>query len=188
MKQGYPQAPFWMPARRLQRRWVPPELRSWLFETSSLTRRLQQCGQGQFSVRVLQQSWCRPLQNERRAIGMPDHEWALIRQVQLLCGQQPVVYARTAIPVGTLRGAQRRLAQLGDRPLGALLFADKSVRRGPLEVARISSTCQGYVTMTGGARAVGDIWGRRSLFHFGSHPLLVSEVFLPAIVGRAHWR
>jgi len=170
-----------MPARRLQRSRVPAGLRAWLFDNSSLTRRLQQRYRGEFSVRVLYQSWCRPLWHERRAIGMRDHEQALIRQVQLLCGELPLVFARTVIPVGTLHGAQRRLAHLGNRPLGALLFADKSVYRGPMEVARISGEHEGYATIVGSARMAEEIWGRRSLFYFGSRPLLVSEIFLPAI-------
>ncbi len=170
-----------MPAQRLQRSRVPVGLRTWLFDSASLTRRLQQRYRGEFSVRVLYQSWCRPLRNERRAIGMRDHEQALIRQVQLLCGKQPLVFARTVIPVGTLHGAQRRLAHLGNRPLGALLFADKSVYRGPMEIARISAEHEGYAAIVGSARTAEDIWGRRSLFYFGSRPLLVSEIFLPAI-------
>jgi chorismate lyase len=36
---------------------------------------------------------------------------ALIREVHLLCDDRPWVFARTIIPISTLRGRERRLAQ-----------------------------------------------------------------------------
>ncbi|HFD92494.1 MAG TPA: chorismate lyase [Gammaproteobacteria bacterium] len=173
--------PVWMPAGPAVRRRIPAVLRPWLLETSSLTERLQACCRKAFRVRLLQLGWQRPMYNERHLVGARDWEYALVRHVHLMCGSHPWVFARTVIPLQTMRGAQRQLAHLGERPLGALLFADHTVRRGAVEIARITPDHGLYHTALGGDRSGQDaIWGRRSLFYFGVRPLLVSEIFLPA--------
>ncbi len=177
----------WRPPAVLGKYRLPRGLASWLLDDSSLTRRLQRRCHGAFRVRILDQGWRRPLEDERRALGLRPRARAWVRQVHLLCDGQPWVYARTVIPAATLHGGQQRLARLGERPLGAMLFADCTVRRGGLEIARIAAGHPLFRAALGedapGSAAVAAIWGRRSLFFFGTRPLLVSEIFLPALVG-----
>jgi chorismate--pyruvate lyase len=172
--------PVWQPALRKHQKIIPAGLISWIFDTPSLTQRIQRLCNGNFKVRVLSQEWQRPMFNERLMLGMRDGEYGMVRQVQLLCNRQPWVFARTVIPVRTLSGAQRRLAHLGDKPLGALLFADKSVRRGRMQVAHITPGQAIYDIATKDLRtSPAAIWGRRSVFYRNAKPLLVSEIFLP---------
>jgi chorismate--pyruvate lyase len=171
----------WYPQRRFRRRSIPADLAGWLLDTASLTQRLRQMCAGRFSVRVLSQSWGRPLRDEARSVGMRPAGRALIRQVQLLCGNRPWVYARTVIPATSMCGRLQRLAHLGNRPLGAMLFADPGMRRGRVELARITP---GQALFAAALRHTGRdtpaaIWGRRSVFRIADKPLLVSEVFLP---------
>lgn len=168
---------------RLRRR-VPADQLPWLVDAASLTQRLRELCPHRFNVRLLAQRWQRPLRNERRALGMRDHEFGLVREVHLACGEIPLVFARTVIPAGTLRGDLRRYAHLGNRPLGALLFADRRVRRGGIEVAEIPPGHALYRALTGGRGAgAAAIWGRRSVFTLAGRPLLVGEIFLPALTG-----
>jgi chorismate lyase len=183
---NYGREPRWRLLDARLRRRVPAALLPWLIDTASLTRRLQQLCPHDFNVRLLEQRWQRPLRNERRALGMRDHERGLVRQVHLACGVLPLVFARTVIPAGTLRGSLRRFAHLGNRPLGALLFADRRVRRGGIEIAEITPEHALYRVITGGQGAVeGAIWGRRSVFTLAGCPLLVGEIFLPALTHSA---
>jgi chorismate--pyruvate lyase len=171
----------WQPYRCYRRSELPGALMTaWLLDPASLTRRLQGLCAGEFQVRVLSQVRGRPRLDEARVLGMRRGELAIIRQVQLLCDDHPRVYARTVIPVSSLEGRMRRLARLGARPLGAMLFADRGMRRGIVELARIRPGEMLY------ADAVRDplqphveIWGRRSIFRLTHKPLLVSEIFLP---------
>lgn len=159
-------------------------VREWIFDPGSLTLRLQRAcaGKGIFSVRLLTQHYQRPLRDERRLLGMQDHELALVRQVQLLCAGQPWVFARTVVPLHTLTGRGRRLSSLGNRPLGAMLFADKSVCRSRLQVARLTAGDSIFDSATQGFEKIPvEIWGRRSLFHYAGRPLLVNEIFLPDV-------
>lgn len=173
----------WREASQSLRRRLPPAARDWLFDRCSLTTRLQRaCRDGGFAVRVLSQQRLRPLADERRLLGMREYEYALIRQVYLQCDGQRWVYARTVIPLTSLRGCGRRLASLGNRPLGAMLFADRSVRRGRMQVARLMAGDRVFDQAVSGLTVIPEhIWGRRSLFHYAGRPLLVNEIFLPNV-------
>ena len=106
---------------------------------------------------------------------------ALVRQVVLCCNEQPLVYARTVIPVTTIQGAQRRYANMGNRPLGAMLFADRTMQREAVEVAILPATdvANQYTSSNE------PIWGRRSVFRVSGKPLLVSEYFLPELLAHS---
>jgi chorismate--pyruvate lyase len=159
---------------------MPRALRAWLLDTASLTLRLQQLCPGRFGVRLLSQSWGRPFEAEARVLGMKPGSLALIRQVQLLCGEQAWVYARTVMPVSSLCGRLQRLAHLGTRPLGGMLFADPSMRRGDVELARLETGQAMHAAATFHlASPPRQIWGRRTVFRLADKPLLVSEIFLP---------
>jgi chorismate--pyruvate lyase len=87
------------------------------------------------------------------------------------------------IPAQSLRGGARRLSLLGDKPLGAVLFADPATRRDWIEIARLLPV---HPIFQAAARDVeGErpqvLWGRRTLFRFAGQPLLVNEIFLPTV-------
>lgn len=170
----------WKPYRQYRTTEVPQDLVHWLLDTASLTLRLQQlCGCG-FHVRVVSQGWGRARLDEARALGVACDGRVIVRQVQLMCGKDPWIYARTVIPATSLRGKLQRLAHLGTRPLGAMLFADPGMQRGVVELARILPGQALFVdAMQSGRQQVGEIWGRRSVFRIANKPLLVSEIFLP---------
>ena len=161
---------------------VPGDMADWLFDRGSLTRRLQTACPRGFRVQLLAQGWQRPMLNEAMRLGVSPDRMALVRQVYLFCHAQPVVYARTVIPGPTLSGAERHLACLGNRPLGALLFASPNMRRDEMEVACIRPGQRIFTRASGALPARPEaIWGRRSVFYLSGKPLLVSEVFLPGI-------
>lgn len=183
----------WHSHERYCRTDIPSELCAWLLDPESLTLRLQQLCPDHFEVRVIEQRRGRPVRSEAQALGMRNGAQALIRQVQLLCGGRPWIYARTVIPVRSLRGRLKRLAHLGTRPLGAVLFADPGMRRGVVELACIQPGQALYTAATAHLRTRPvAVWGRRSVFTITRKPLLVSEVFLPdfpaASAARRVWK
>ncbi len=161
---------------------MPVNLKGWLCEGRSLTRRLKRYCTEPFSLEVISQGWERPLEDERRALQLRLGRLALVRQVRLLCGKRPLIFARSVIPILTLRGASQRLSRLGSRPLADLLFTDQKVRRGDMEftLIRPGSTLHGLTSQALGIQAA-EFWGRRSLFRFKHKPLLVSEMFSPEL-------
>ncbi len=175
--------PTWHPCDRLRRHALPGTWRDWLIDDSSLTRRLRGACPGQFSVELISLEMERPMLSEARALARPPQEIALVRQVRLRCDAQPWVFARTVIPLPSLQGELRRLALLGTRPLGEVLFADPRMQRQPLEIARITPRHRLYrMASTENTTDSSPIWGRRSVFLLQGKPLLVSEFFLPSLL------
>jgi chorismate--pyruvate lyase len=163
---------------------VPARLYPWLADTGSLTTRLLAACHGEFRVRVLGQGWGRALTSERRLLGLSRSGLALIREVELQCEEEAWVFARTVIPAASLKGPARRLTLLGDRPLGAVLFADPATQRGRTEVARFDTRHALYQDAVGHRElSAASLWGRRTLFTFQGKPLLVNELFLPDLPG-----
>ena len=157
---------------------VPVDVIPWLFDASSLTKRLLQRCPDDFRVEVILQTIAKPTLDEALSLGIEVGRSALIREVMLFCGGQAVVYARTVIPLKTLTGAQRCYASLGSRPLGAMLFADRSMRRDEVEISMLLPGDPLYAN----TQCLDEtVWGRRSIFRVGGKPLLVSEFFLPVI-------
>ena len=156
----------------------PPALRDWLLDRSSLTRRLQRHSGGDFAVTVLSQRWARPRLDEAQALGIPPQQYALLREVILHGRGQPWVYARSVLPLAVLDGSLRFLRRLDNRPLGALLFGNPAIRRGPVVLQRWPQALLPPGQQQAGAAP---LWGRYSVFSLDAHGILVSEVFLPAL-------
>ena len=169
----------WFQRRQLFSKHVPADIQAWLFDPASLTARLKQKCTADFRVEVLSQAIQKPRLDEFKILGMETGSYALIRQVKLCCGHACWVYARTVIPFSTLKGKQRVYANLGTRPLGAMLFADRTMQRDEVMVTAL----YGSQLPAGLGLAEDDmVWGRRSVFRVVGKPLLVSEYFLPALI------
>ncbi len=174
--------PNWIAGRQLRLSQVPIDTYDWLRDPGSLTARLKRACPGGFRVRLRRQEWGRPLYSEGRLLGMRRGNIAIIREVELLCNEVPWVFARTVIPVTSLRGPARRLTMLGTKPLGEVLFADPRTRRVVMEMARIDRRDNLFHSaITSLDREPDGLWGRRTLFHLDGSPLLVNELFLPAL-------
>lgn len=170
--------PRWYLRRQLFSRHLPADIQSWLFDPASLTTRLQQKCSAGFRVEVLSQTIQKPRLDEHKVLGMTTGSYALIRQVRLCCAASCWVYARTVIPFSTLKGKQRIYANLGTRPLGAMLFADRTMDR---EEVMVTSLSERELPHALEVPTDSTVWGRRSVFKVGGKPLLVSEYFLPAL-------
>jgi chorismate--pyruvate lyase len=163
---------------------IPAGIAAWLGDRGSLTRRVVlHCG-GVFRVELRCQVWGRPYASERRLLG-GSHAAAVVREVELRCDERPWVFARTLIPAATLKGRARRLAHLGTRPLGEVLFADPGARRGVLEVARLLPHHKLFRSAAAAVQPAPPLlWARRALFYVEGRPLLVNEVFLPGLAAK----
>lgn len=161
---------------------VPGGIRHALLGTGSLTALVRALCPGRFGVSVLCHEWRPVPAAERGLLRILPGEQALTRQVYLRCDGEPWVFAHSVMPARSLVGGWRRLRRLGNRPLGAALFADPAVRRGELEVGWLQPGNALYDELAGSGQMPERVWGRRSLFYLHGRPLMVCEFFLPAFV------
>lgn len=162
---------------------LPREMRGWLADHGSLTQRLRQrCAE--FSVRPVRIGFLRPNRDETDILQIRADELAYVREVVLNCNGRAVVFAHSVVTAGSLRGPWAAVTRLGARPLGEALFTDPCVARGNLQYRRIDMrhALSRQAARAGIAVEGKSLWARRSLFTLQDHALMVTEVFLPAVL------
>lgn len=160
---------------------LDPHLRSWLSEPDSLTTRCQRACRD-FRVRLLRYEQGRPLADESAACAR-GRQPAWVREVVLECDGRPVIFAHTTLSTGTRGRLSRWMAGLGTRSLGSLLFAFPGFQRGVIEFCRLDKRHPLFQRASASGLAGPVLWARRSRHRLGAQEVLVTEVFLPAILG-----
>jgi chorismate lyase len=155
--------------------------RRWLIDDGSLTARLK-ARYKDFAVRPVLLKNAKSFTNESALLGLKANQHALIREVLLMGGNQPVVFAHSVLPHASLRGAWKRFGKLGNKPLGAALFANQKVKRTPLEYKKLSACNPISMRVTEHLKTSPKaLWARRSIFSLNKAKILVTEVFLPQL-------
>jgi len=157
---------------------LPEHLQSWLLDPDSLTARLTtHCHQ--FRVELLGQK-IEPCQAHEAVADIPTGEPVLVREVLLYCDDKPQVFARSLLPLSSLTGTEKALANLGSQSLGQVLFNNPSLERRIIEIAEFDLTSSvGKLACDLQLNVTHTLWGRRSIFMLENKPLMVAEVFLP---------
>jgi chorismate--pyruvate lyase len=167
----------WQPAPSAARRYRP-----WLTDRGSLTARIASRCPG-VRVQVIFQGLRRPDRDERFVFAHRGRARVLVREVLLICDDRPVVFAHTVLDPGDLSGPWRSVTTLGNRPLGAALFADPRIRRYALRIRKLGRHHELHRRVSASVAGVpACLWARRSLFRLRDSPILVTEVFLPEIL------
>ncbi|WP_445946882.1 chorismate--pyruvate lyase family protein [Shewanella sp.] len=158
-----------------------PQLKDWLLATGSLTLRLKSLCH-HFEVKVLgeQLSAISPADND-----LIEPVW--VREVLLCLDDTPWVFARTLVPQALLDFKSQAFTQLGNKPLGELLYSSPEIIPGKIELARFDKDCKLAQLAASLAQNVSEpLWGRRRHFSLKQTNLTVSEIFLPAAVAHIH--
>lgn len=158
-------------------------LHTWLVSVDSLTKKLKN-RYTDFYVRPVRLAYSQPVLNEASILGLSSRQLVLVRDVLLYGQGHPVVFAHTVIPNQSLQGDWRVLGQLGSQPLGAALFANPKVMRRPLRYKKISQHHSLYQSAIQHLTiSPSYLWARRSVFSLNCANILVTEVFLPDLLG-----
>lgn len=157
-------------------------LEPWLFDRGSLTQRIQKhCSD--FTVRGVHCGLAHIAHDESALLGISPRHLAYTREVFLYADDRPVVFAHSTLACRHLRGAWSAVRKLGNKPLGALLFAHPLVERKELHYQALRRMHPLYRRATAIlSEPPKKLWARRSLFYLHGAPLLVTEVFLPKIL------
>jgi chorismate--pyruvate lyase len=164
---------------------APRQWQPWLSDTGSLTQKIEQAIGQKLEVLVLRD--CRQsLDSDESRYFHFKVKHCRIREVLLCANGVPLVMARSIIPTMSSSGSNHEVLRLGTKPLGAVLFAKTRMhsRKKPLrEIARLDKQStlwkkclQLYPRLPSAS------WARRTLYKLKGRPLLVSEVFLPALL------
>lgn len=157
-------------------------LHGFLFQDGSLSRFIEDNCSGKFHIELKNESWCQPLSDEIESLSLAENEITFVRESWLKCDNKRLVYARTVIPRATFEKESQELLQLGNKPLGNILFNDNTTYRTNMRYAKIPVDWSLHQQATADSKIISDLWGRQSLFYINNNPLLITEVFLPTIL------
>lgn len=161
---------------------IPDSLIDWVLDAGSFTKRLEHYGQTSPLVQVLYQGWQFPCLEERIVLGISPRVYALIREVLIYSKGVVCMFARTVFPMTTVTGKEQQFLYLKNRSLGSVLFNDPQIERGGFEFACIQSGMAWYEQVKAHVpSSSNELWARRSFFYIKNKPLLLAEMFLPAL-------
>lgn len=141
------------------------ELYDLLISEGSLTTFLKELSLGSFEVEVIWQGEAKINKNEKTLLLRGENLVStIIREVFLKIHGVPVVYARSAIPNAEYIDDGNEIVNLGNMPLGHLLFKHGEADRHGREF------CSSEMLVA-----------RRTPYAYHGEVILVSEVFLPSI-------
>ncbi len=170
----------WLPAERLGQLTVDAQARAWLIGKGLVSLRMKEVCGDHFMLQLIDQ-WTGLLSAAHKSTLPSSDNAGLFRDVELSRGGSVWVFEQTVIPDSTLC-AHSWLAELGDTSLGETLSDLSGVERSPYEYAWLKA----LDPLT--ARALRDaeikpagLWGRRSRVSLRGAPLLMHELFLPAV-------
>lgn len=103
--------------------------------------------------------------------------FAHIREITMGTEKKDWLFARTVIPIRTLRGKATRLKKMGSTPLGKILFGSLKAERVQMKLDIVFASEVGLEQWD----ILSDfpLWQRSSLFELETGPLLITEILLP---------
>ncbi len=158
-------------------------MRWWLLHPASLTGLLRaRCDQ--FAVQPVFQAFAPAGVDECSELNLPRSRQAWVREVVLRCDDTPVVFAHSVVARRHLRGVWRGLSGLGRRSLGEVLFSNPKVQRQAFGFKRLRAGHALYERAQSASERElpRGLWARRSSFELQGQGILVTEVFLPAVL------
>jgi chorismate--pyruvate lyase len=94
--------------------------------------------------------------------------------------------AHSVIPTLSSSGSNHAVLRLGSKPLGAVLFAKTRMHskvKPPRDIARLDKSSALWKRCSKNyPKLSSPLWARRTLYKLKGHPILVNEIFLPALL------
>jgi len=146
---------------------IEPDWLHWISSQDSLTNMLNVFSNNTMQVNVIRESWCKPSAYEAKKLNIAVSNWAFIREVELICNDQVMVFARSVIPRKVYIENRSTLGNLGTQPLGHLLFRQARQRN------RLRDICSTHIEHKANL-----IYGRATPYAYNGGEILVQEFFV----------
>jgi len=115
---------------------------------------------------------------ERQLLNIKPRIYAHIREITMGTPTELWMFARTVIPLETLRGSAKRLVKIDKQPIGKILFGRNGAVRKTLQIERIDPEDAALERFNIDKGFL--LWQRRSIFQLDTGSLMILEIFLPS--------
>ena len=151
----------------------------WLTEPGLLTARVRAACGAAMELTLLRVAPAALTAALAARLGVDDRV-CLNREIEFTCAGTRWIYARSVFPDSTVR-AHPWLAELGGNGLGEALSKVADVQREPLEYLDLPQGHELALAACADPHVGRPLWARRKLYRLGGWPILVQEVYLPAL-------
>lgn len=162
---------------------LPQSHQAWLLDEKSLSKKLRDYTHDTISHQLILAEWARPHLDECQALTLKPTAQVWTREIVWNYGQQAWICARVVIPKHSIENNcdLQKILQMHNQSLGDFLFENTALKRSAFEIAHLP-TNHFYSLwahqLTQQTPSTTPLWGRRSIFHYQSEPILVTEIFL----------
>ena len=138
------------------------EILSWLNESGSITSRIKSFSD--FKLKLLRDS---PGEVDAAVddLIISNYKENNIREVLLYSDEEPLIYAKSIIPLETIRLGLGVLGNLKENPLGDILFSNPEIKKKYMLFAKFESNKKIF-------------YGRKGIYTVKGYPFSVCEIFL----------
>ena len=138
------------------------EILSWLNEPGSITSRIKSFSD--FKLKLLRDGPGEVDASEDDLI-ISNYKENNIREVLLYSNEEPLIYAKSIIPLETIRLGLGILGNLKENPLGDILFSNPEIKKKYMLFAKFESNKKIF-------------YGRKGIYTVKGYPFSVCEIFL----------
>ena len=138
------------------------EIISWLTESGSITSRIKSFSN--FRLKLLRDGPGEVDTAEDDLI-IANYEKNNIREVVLYSDEEPFIYAKSILPLETIRLGLGALGNLKENPLGDILFSNPKIKKKHMLFAKFESNKRIF-------------YGRKGIYTVKGYPFSVCEIFL----------
>ena len=152
----------WMTYKEMINQVKNDSIKSWLSESGPITKRIS--ANENFELNLLREEIDEVDETEKKYLGNSIGD-IKVREVLLLGNKVPKVYAKSLIPVKTIKKGFSKLGSLGTKPLGDILFEKNIFNK--IDVMYSSFEHEDSI-----------FWGRKTKYLVKNLPFSVMEIFL----------
>ena len=152
----------WMTYKEMINQVKNDSIKSWLSESGPITKRIS--ANENFELNLLREEIDEVDETEKKYLGNSIGD-IKVREVVLLGNKVPKVYAKSLIPVKTIKKGFSKLGSLGTKPLGDILFEKNIFNK--IDVMYSSFVHEDSI-----------FWGRKTKYLVKNLPFSVMEIFL----------
>ena len=138
------------------------EILSWLNEPGSITSRIKSFSN--FRLKLLRDGPGEVNAAEDDLI-IANYKENNIREVVLFSDEEPFIYAKSILPLETIRLGLSALGNLNENPLGDILFSNPEIKKKYMLFAKFESNKRIF-------------YGRKGIYTVKGYPFSVCEIFL----------
>lgn len=168
----------WYNSDALRQLDFPDLVRQWLSSSGSMTLAMREVTENQLDIKLLSSGMQMISEQEAQLLGIDSDSEVFTREVLMQQEGESLLYGRSIFPSTVPEHAMQVIRELGNEPLGEVLFQANEQPRLSMQYAMVDGDMYLYESLERYLPQTEPLYARRSLFCYHNELVLVQEIFL----------